>query len=694
MSCWCVYSRCEVARLPLGGPLEHNGDVSVALSADGRTLGSASLGGTVRPWDVCARRSLEGRSSPTGSTAWSWATLTDAGLRQPRRGAPVGSDPLEFTGRAPRTWVCDRVRLRRILAGSNEFPPGERSYRQPVSSDDGPVLRGETDAAKRARARERQVDADVMASESRLREVKEAREKGLQQLAGQREAKVNKTVREATRKAIAEVVGDQVAHADRSAGRAALRGAGGALRGAAWTGLLGPYWRHPRNIALAFLVTLAVPGLALVLNAVHVAPVVSLLGGLSALVPAVAAVLRSATTWSERTRREIERQMATVEAALSHASRELDDAVASAEEALRRAQVEKAEATAIRNAAEAKAEALRAQQANLSAARVLGEFLDERSGSAEYRSHLGLLSQVREHLSALEDHIASHNRESVVPPTPGSDSGGAKKQDDEKNPPPNRIILYIDDLDLCRSSKVVEVLEAVHLLLAFELFVVMVAVDARWLRFALTDELGALRPHYGTAGQPTPQNYLEKIFQLPFWVEPLGEPGKSALVRGLFRSCHAQLTSSAPPMRLDNDDVASTHGRACRRGVPASRLRGRAQPFLYTGRHVHRGVEARRGHPTRNRHVSARRPRYRLCVTAPDRSKTCRCFPSHPERGRHACRFERAMVQVLPGQVLRAVGARRRHPLPPGPGLPSPLIVRLGSGHAGGRAPSADRWVE
>ena len=37
-------------------------------------------------------------------------------------------------------------------------------------------------------------------------------------------------------------------------------------------------------------------------------------------------------------------------------------------------------------------------------------------------------------------------------------------------------------------------LEAVHLLLAFELFVVVVAVDSRWLRFSLTDELKALVP--------------------------------------------------------------------------------------------------------------------------------------------------------------------------------------------------------
>ena len=48
-------------------------------------------------------------------------------------------------------------------------------------------------------------------------------------------------------------------------------------------------------------------------------------------------------------------------------------------------------------------------------------------------------------------------------------------------PPLERIVLYIDDLDRCPPRRVVEVLEAVHLMLALELFVVVVAVDARWL---------------------------------------------------------------------------------------------------------------------------------------------------------------------------------------------------------------------
>ena len=51
--------------------------------------------------------------------------------------------------------------------------------------------------------------------------------------------------------------------------------------------------------------------------------------------------------------------------------------------------------------------------------------------------------------------------------------------------PIDRIVLYIDDLDRCSPDQVVEVLQAVHLLLALDLFVVVVGVDPRWLLHSL-----------------------------------------------------------------------------------------------------------------------------------------------------------------------------------------------------------------
>ncbi len=51
----------------------------------------------------------------------------------------------------------------------------------------------------------------------------------------------------------------------------------------------------------------------------------------------------------------------------------------------------------------------------------------------------------------------------------------------------DRIVVYIDDLDRCRPAIVVKVLEAVHLLLAFDFVVVVVGVDARWVGRSLLD---------------------------------------------------------------------------------------------------------------------------------------------------------------------------------------------------------------
>ncbi|TCP99572.1 KAP-like P-loop domain-containing protein [Sphingomonas sp. PP-F2F-A104-K0414] len=100
----------------------------------------------------------------------------------------------------------------------------------------------------------------------------------------------------------------------------------------------------------------------------------------------------------------------------------------------------------------------------------------------------------------------------------------------EQRGPVQRIVIYIDDLDRCSERQVVQILEAIHLMLAFPCFVVVAAVDVRWLRAALVKEHRAL-----SGGEHTidPADYLEKIFQIPFWVRTLapGETENSGYVR-------------------------------------------------------------------------------------------------------------------------------------------------------------------
>src|SRR6185295_5568252 len=70
-----------------------------------------------------------------------------------------------------------------------------------------------------------------------------------------------------------------------------------------------------------------------------------------------------------------------------------------------------------------------------------------------------------------------------------------------------------------------EVLQAVHLILAFNIFNVVVGVDARWLERALNEMYARTSPPRqpgGVASKATPaspfqaQNYLEKIFQISY----------------------------------------------------------------------------------------------------------------------------------------------------------------------------------
>jgi KAP family P-loop domain len=132
----------------------------------------------------------------------------------------------------------------------------------------------------------------------------------------------------------------------------------------------------------------------------------------------------------------------------------------------------------------------------------LQKFVHERAASSDYRGELGVISKIRrdfEQLAAL---------------LPGGQSTGPEQSAavvaavKQHVPEVERIVLFVDDLDRCPHEKVVEVLQAVHLLLAFKLFVVVVGVDSRWLE-------RSLQAHYKDLLEE-PDSYLEKIFQIPF----------------------------------------------------------------------------------------------------------------------------------------------------------------------------------
>jgi KAP family P-loop domain len=173
----------------------------------------------------------------------------------------------------------------------------------------------------------------------------------------------------------------------------------------------------------------------------------------------------------------------------------------------------------------------------LSTSTLLGEFLDNRAETDGYRKNLTIFSQVRNDFERLSKLMARATDDYY--------------QRNKRAPTVSRIVLYIDDLDRCPESKVVEVLRTVHLLLAFPLFVCVVAVDPRWVTQCLrsapglidgTEHESALATEFG---QPaTPADYLEKIFQIPLWLRPVPSTQRSAIVRALL---DPEMTAGASP---------------------------------------------------------------------------------------------------------------------------------------------------
>ena len=140
----------------------------------------------------------------------------------------------------------------------------------------------------------------------------------------------------------------------------------------------------------------------------------------------------------------------------------------------------------------------------------LSAFVAGRAAGDAYRDDRTLLGQVRNDLTQLSADLAQARQEWLT--------GGASGA-----PPLERIVLYIDDLDRCPPHQVVAVLEAVHLMLALDLFVVVAAVDARWLLRSLEYHYSELFAPDGGRAAPTtdaslasPADYLDKIFQIPF----------------------------------------------------------------------------------------------------------------------------------------------------------------------------------
>jgi hypothetical protein len=209
--------------------------------------------------------------------------------------------------------------------------------------------------------------------------------------------------------------------------------------------------------------------------------------------------------------------------------------------------------------------------------RLLRYVLEDDPNTKALQSELGLIGRTRRLFQAVDD-IVSEARDNP------------KAADPET---PQRIVLYIDDLDRCSEEQVYNVLQAIHLLLAFELFVVVVGVDVAWVQDALKRRFGAspdaaVEPIGAVDPDPAPPSrealtreaikeaaqdsaqqaarYLDKIFQIAFWLSPLRGDGAQDGAYGRYVKALAD-----PPARESAAAAAATPpGQVPPGGSPAA----------------------------------------------------------------------------------------------------------------------------
>ncbi len=142
---------------------------------------------------------------------------------------------------------------------------------------------------------------------------------------------------------------------------------------------------------------------------------------------------------------------------------------------------------------------------------VLG-LIRQRLESGYYDDRLGLMHQVQTDLQELSDALLAAQEDASIFP---------------RGMP--RILLMIDDLDRCPPQRVVEVLEAAQLLVKTRLFVVVLAMDVRYVTRALEKKYAGVLQRWG---EPSGLDYIEKIIQVPYRVRPVARSRVPSYLRG------------------------------------------------------------------------------------------------------------------------------------------------------------------
>lgn len=199
---------------------------------------------------------------------------------------------------------------------------------------------------------------------------------------------------------------------------------------------------------------------------------------------------------------------------------------------------------------------------NFIAKKAFNNFIKRRINEKGYEEHLGLVSIIRKDFETLSNLFQETEIDTNAPKEIQKEQ--EKRLEEHKkivdlfkeDKVLDRIILYIDDLDRCSDEKVLEVIQAVHLLMAFPLFNVVVGVDKRcvnnaliyknllqYSKFTTLDKIEEVGIHV-----ISPSEYLEKIFQIPF---QLNDPDEK-LIKGMVNAFLSGQIEEELPEQPDN----------------------------------------------------------------------------------------------------------------------------------------------
>src|SRR4030095_13830165 len=287
------------------------------------------------------------------------------------------------------------------------------------------------------------------------------------------------------------------------------------------------------------------------LHAPQMSSVAAMASGAAALLGTCTEWLKRQLTWVGDQLKRVEDAQRKFDASIEAAQADNVRQIRQAEEQLRLLEADYVAAKQREQEARRRVVDAEARLREASVSRLLSSFIEERANSNDYRKQLGTLALARNDFERLSDLISEENE----------DLDGVVRDDSAERFPTidteledepqriNRIVLYIDDLDRCPPGKVVDVLQAVHLLLAFPLFVVVVGVDARWVVRSLDARYRELLNVNGERGDSNTRDefaemfgdasahdYVEKIFQVPFWVKPMSPEASRRLVHEMFKN--------------------------------------------------------------------------------------------------------------------------------------------------------------